>query len=114
MKLIALTQLAGVYGMVEAGQEFEVADDLAKELLRLGHVRASGPPAVVYETKVIVPQEAPKVSARPPFRHLPVSDEEPPLLAPGSDPVLRSADLPEPGIIDPVRRSGRARSSPRA
>lgn len=114
MKLIALTQLTGVYGSVETGQEFEVADDLAKELLRLGHVRASAPPPVVYETKVIVPQEAPTVAARRPFRHVPVPDEEPSLLAPGSDPMLQNADLSEPGIIDPGRRSGRARSSPRA
>ena len=56
MKVIALSQLTGTYGNMQAGQEFEVSDELGAELLRLGHVRQALRPAVAYETKVVVPQ----------------------------------------------------------
>jgi hypothetical protein len=111
MKLIALSQLTGVYGRVEAGEEFEVDDSIATELLRLGYVRPAVPPPVVYETKVITPQ-ASTVGARPPFRHVPVPDSQPEELVTAGDPVLREPELLRPGTVDPGRRRGRARSSP--
>lgn len=109
MKLIANTQLAGDYGRVNAGQVFEVPDAQGKELLRTGHVRVATPPAVAYETKVIVPQEAPQVSARQPFRHVPLPNEKPEALAPDSDRELPAADISEPGDADPGGRRGRPR-----
>ena len=68
-KLIALSQLAGNYGVVQAGQEFETDDDTARELLARGYVKHACDPEVVYETQAITPTEAPRVTPRKPFRH---------------------------------------------
>jgi hypothetical protein len=112
MKLIALSQLTGLYGQVQTGQEFEVADDLGAELLRLGHVRPALPPAVTYETKVIVPQEPSTVGARRPFRDVPVSDAESKEVDPPRRPVVSDPDIPEPRTTDPGGRRGHPRPSP--
>ena len=111
MKLIALSQSTGIYGTVTAGEEFEVPDELAEELLRRGNVVKALPPPVVYETKVIVPQP-PTVGARPPFRHVPVPDAQPPELASASDRELRKPNVSEQGIADPGGRGRRSRFSP--
>lgn len=111
MKVIANRQITGEYGTALPGQVFEVRDDLAEDLMRRNLVRTAAPPRVQYETRAIRPSEAPEVSAREPFRHLPVSNEESTDLAPESDRVLPEADLPESGTIDPGGRAGRARSA---
>lgn len=49
MKLIAIRQLVGDYGRVDAGQQFEVSDDIARELLSRGLARHALPPRVAYE-----------------------------------------------------------------
>jgi hypothetical protein len=95
-KLIALTQLSGNYGVAQAGQEFETDDDTARELLRRGYVKHAADPEVVYETKVIVPQEAPKVSARRPFRHGAVRDPQSPPMDTENAPVVPPADISKP------------------
>lgn len=110
MKLIANRQLYGEYGTVVAGQEFEASDQVGLQLLQSGVVRRPDPPRVTYETKVIVPT-ASEVSARQPFRHLPVSDPESPNMAAEGDRVLSAADLPAVRNDDPGRRSGRRRPS---
>lgn len=110
MRLVANTQLTGAYGTVVAGQEFECHDPTALELLRAGSVRKVGPPAVRYETKVISPGEAPQVSARENFRHMPLSDEGSETVASEGDPVLRAADVQQRGAADRSGRRGRSRS----
>ncbi len=99
-------QLHGDYGDVVLGQEFDCEDHTARELIGLGHARIPDPPQVLYETKVVTP-EAPQVSARQPFHHLPLSDKEQTAVAPQSDPLLPAADLPEPGTAHPLRRPER-------
>jgi len=100
MRLIAVAhQLTGVYGTVTAGQEFECRDDLARQLVKAGSARKADPPRVTYETKVVV-LEAPEVSARLPFRDVPVRHEESPPVDPESDRVLPESDLPTPGDAD--------------
>ena len=49
MRLIAERQLYGSYGLVHAGQQFEVADDIGTELLRRGLVHRADPPRIAYE-----------------------------------------------------------------
>lgn len=92
-KLIALSQLSGNYGVVQAGQEFETDDDTARELLWRGYVKHAADPQVVYETKVIVPEEAPKVSARRPFRHSTVRNPQSSPLDTEDAPVVPSANV---------------------
>lgn len=116
MKLIANRQLTGAYGTVAPGEEFECADEIAGELLRAYLVRPATPPRVTYETKVIWPAapsqsfEAPEVSARLPFRDVPVPDAESKAVAPESHSVLPDADVPKSGAIDSRGRGRRARS----
>lgn len=95
MKLIAVTQLSGNYGVVQAGQEFEADADTARELLQRGYVKHAADPQIVYETKVIVPEEAPKVSARRPFRHGVVRDAQSSPVDTQDAPVVPPADVPE-------------------
>ena len=109
MRLIANTQLTGIYGTVVAGQEFDCHDATALELLAAGVVRRAGPPAVRYETKVIAP-EAPEVSAREPFPDMPLPDPQPETVAPESDSVLPGTDVREEGTADSRGRRGHPRS----
>src|SRR5580658_7170856 len=108
MRLVCVSsQLTGAYGTVIAGEEFECEDSIATELLRAGFVRKPGSPTVRYETKVIVP-EAPQVSARQPFRHLPVSDPRPETVASEGDYVFPPpADQQQRGAAHPGGRRGR-------
>jgi hypothetical protein len=107
--LTAKTQLYGDWGNVPAGKEFYCEDEeQARELIRTGKVFSPAPPRVQYETKVIVP-EAPEVSARLPFRDVPVSHQESTSVVAESDPVLPSADVPKSGTPDLGGRRGRAR-----
>ena len=110
MRLVANTQLTGVYGTVLAGQEFECHDPTALELLQAGSVHKAGSPAISYETKVIAPGEAPQVSARETFRHVPLSDEGPERVASEGDCVLPAADARQRGAADHSGRRGRSRS----
>jgi hypothetical protein len=94
MRIVANTQLTGIYGTVVAGEEFDCPDGTALELLRLGRARRVAPPAVRYETKVIVP-EAPEVSAREGFRHLRVPDKKSANVAPEGHRLLARPDIPK-------------------
>ena len=108
MRLVCISnQLSGAYGTVVAGQEFECEDPTAIELLRAGFVRKPGSPAVQYETKVIVPHEAPQVSPRQPFRHVPVSDARPETVASQGDCVFPPAADEQRGTAHSGRRTGR-------
>ncbi len=109
MRIVANRQLTGVYGTVSAGQEFECHDATALELLQAGFVQRAGAPAVRYETKVIVPAEAPQVSARDSFRHVPVSDARPETVAAAGDCVFPGPDAPQRGAADSGGRRGRQR-----
>ena len=113
MRVIANRQLTGHYGMVTAGQEFEAEDDVARQLLRAGLVKAPDPPAMVYETKVIVP-EVPEAAARDVFRDVSLPDAEPAVLAPEGDQELSMPDLPAQRTDDPRGRAGRKASGPGA
>jgi hypothetical protein len=106
MKLIANRQLRGVYGLAAPGQTFDCPDDVAGELLRKQVARIAASPRVQYETKVIVP-EAPEVSARQPFRDVPVLDAESPTVAPQSSRVFSTTNLPPLRDADPRGRGGR-------
>ena len=108
MRVIANRQLTGHYGVVTMGQEFDAEDDVARQLLRAGLVKRPDPPAMVYETKVIVP-EAPEAAPRDAFRDMPLSDAEPQEVASESDRMLPAADLPAARIAHPVGRGRRSR-----
>jgi hypothetical protein len=108
MKLIANRQLCGDYGVVSPDQEFDASDDVAKQLLDRGLVRAAQPPTVTYETKPIVPQEQPQLVPESPFRHVPMPDTESSPVATESDTELSVAGLPEERASD---HSGRRRRS---
>ena len=116
MRIIANRQLSGVYGTVVDGQEFEVADDIALQLLAANLVRKPGPPRVLYDskvsyqTKVVIP-EASEVGPRQPFRDVPLSHQEPPIVVTESDPVLPAADVSEQGTADTSRRGKRSGSA---
>jgi hypothetical protein len=107
MRLIVISQqLTGEYGTVVAGQEFDCDDAAAYQLVTAGMARKAAPPAVRYETKVIVP-EAPEVRAREMFRHLPVSDAEPATVASEGDRMLSATDPSPRGAADSGGRRGR-------
>jgi hypothetical protein len=93
---------------VQAGQEFEVADEMARELLTLGYVKHAADPAVAYETQAIIPEEAPTVAARRPFRHVSVHNEKQAAVASPRDSVIPRPDVPAEGDAD---RRGRRRRS---
>jgi hypothetical protein len=112
-RLIALRDLynPAEYGRAYEGHEFECSDSTARQLLQRGSARRASydQNIVVYETKVIYP-EAPEVSARDPFCHVPGLNPQSPDLASESDPVLPVANIQEPGIADRGKRAGRKTS----
>ena len=112
MRLIANRQLTGDYGTVVAGQEFEASEQIAARLLSMNVAHRATAPRIEYDTKVIVPA-APEVSARQPFRDLPVPDEESPEMAASGDRVLRDTDLSASRATDFSGRGGRPRPSAR-
>ncbi len=109
MRVIANRQLAGHYGVVTTGQEFDAEDDVARQLLRAGLVKKPDPPAMVYETKVIVP-EVPEAAPRDVFRDLPLPDAEPAAVAGEGDQQLSAPDLPTQRADDSRGRTGRKAS----
>jgi hypothetical protein len=114
MRVIANRPLYGEYGTVTAGQEFDCRDEIARQLLEAGRVRLpDDPPRVRYETKVIVPSEAPEVSARLPFRHVSMPDEEQAGVAGDGNSVLPGADVSGSGAAHPGGRGRRSQSSAR-
>lgn len=107
MRLIANRQLTGDHGFVLEGQVFETdTDEKGRSLINRGLARAADPPKVLYSTKVIVP-EAPEVSARQPFRHVPVPHKESQAVVTESDQVFSGPDVPEQGTADTRGRAGR-------
>jgi hypothetical protein len=94
-KLIALTQLSGVYGVVPAGHEFEVEDQLARDLLKLGYVKHATDPEVTYETQALAPQEAPELKPRRPFRHGVMRHAQPSPVDPENDAGIHDPDIRE-------------------
>jgi hypothetical protein len=109
MRVTANRQLTGHYGVVSMGQEFDADEDVARQLLRAGLVKRPDPPAMVYETKVIVP-EVPEAAPRDAFRDVSLPDTEPAGMAPESNRELSEADLPAQRIDDPRGRAGRKAS----
>lgn len=109
MRLIANRQLFGEYGLVAPGDDFEVRDEIATQLLRAGVVRKADPPTVQYETKVIVP-EAPEVSPRQPFRDMPVFDARSPELDRKGNREFSTTDVPAIRTDDPRGRDRRSGS----
>ena len=104
MRLIAKQALtSGEYGHVVAGEHFEASDRAALKLIARGLAYEAKIP--VYERAVVTP-EAPEVSARPPFRHLPDIDEGPPALAAVRSATSAVSDVPPQGN---TRRRGRPR-----
>src|SRR3954453_18400485 len=100
MRVIANRQLTGHYGVVTTGQEFDADDDVARQLIRNGLVKRPDPPAMVYETKVIVP-EVPEAAPRDAFRDLPVPDPQSAGVAPEGNRELSDADVSPPRTDDP-------------
>jgi hypothetical protein len=111
MTVIANRPLRGEYGLVNRGQQFEVRDEVAEQLLKKGLVTPVGAPRVEYETKVLRPA-APEVSARQPFRELPVFDPQPEGMASEGDRVFSTADVPAPRADNPRGRRGRKTHHP--
>ena len=115
MKLIANRQLCFGNNVVEGGEEFEMPDDVAADLMRREVARRAEPPKILYETKPArmetptIQPESPEVTARQPFRNVPVLDEEPQAVAPAGDPVLPESDIHEQRTADPSGRRKRAR-----
>lgn len=95
-RLIALTQLSGNYGVVQAGHEFQTDDETARELLRRAYVKHAADPEVTYETQALTPSEAPTVSARRPFRHGVVRNAKPQAVDTKDDRELPEADVRKP------------------
>src|SRR5687767_9167576 len=97
----AVGSLLGDYGKVSQGQEFECKDErVALQLIAEGKAYRVMPPPVIHET-------TPEVSARPPFRDVPVPDEEPAPVAAESNPVLPGSNVSQQGTPHPRRRRGR-------
>ena len=111
MRVIANRQLTGHYGVVTIGQEFEADDDVARQLLRNGLVKKPDPPAMVYETKVIVP-EVPEATPRDAFRDVPLPDAEQADVAPEGDREFSAANFQAQRVDDPRGRAGRKSSGP--
>jgi hypothetical protein len=111
MRVIANRQITGEYGTALPGQAFEVRDELAEDLMRRDLVRAAAPPRVRYEVRAVRPDEAPEVSAREPFRHLPVFDQESTDLATKGDPMLSETELSETEPTDNFGQRARSRSA---
>jgi hypothetical protein len=113
-KLIALSKLAGSYGVVEQGQEFDADDETARELMRLGHARYAEDPKVLYETQALTPSEAPVVASTRPFRHGTVRHAQPPPVASEGDSIVSGTDVSSERVTDYFRRRRRARSDRRS
>ena len=115
MRLVAGSQLTGSYGTVQAGEEFECHDATAQELLLAGLAKRAGPPAVRYETKVIVPSQAAfgGGAASESFRDVPLPDAGPETVVAEGDYVFPDPNAPKFGAADSVRRAGRPRSATR-
>ena len=117
MILIATRQIySSAHGQVIGGQEFDWPDSDTANLLATGAARHPYPPRIrydtkpaVFETQVIMP-EAPEVSARLPFRDVPLSDEEPASVASESNRVLPQTDVSEPRVAHSRGRRRRAGS----
>ena len=106
MRVIANRQLTGHYGVVTIGQEFEADDDVARQLLRNGLVKKPDLPAMVYETKVIVP-EAPEAAPRDTFRDVPLPDAEQADMASEGNREFSAAKFQAQRTDDPRGRAGR-------
>jgi hypothetical protein len=110
MRVIANRQLNGDYGLKNPGDIIDnLPPHLEKDYLARGVVSPAEDPKVLYETKVISP-EAPEVSAREPFRNVPVPDEESTDMVAEGDSVLSESDVQEEGTAD-SRRRGRRKGS---
>lgn len=118
MRLIANCQLTGDYGVVSKDQSFILPDGDAQKLLDSGCARRADPPRVLYQSKPYrfetptVEMEAPGVSARPPFRNMPVSHQESPPVVTTSDSLLPKADISLSGTADPGGRGKRKGPDP--
>ena len=107
MKLIATQQIySSTHGQVLAGEAFDWPEADTKNLLATGAARYPYPPKIQYETKPILP-EAPEVSARLPFRDVPVFDLQPEGVATESDRVFSATDVPAPRVAGNCGRRGR-------
>jgi hypothetical protein len=111
MRVIANRQITGEYGTVLPGQAFDVRDELADDLMKRNLVRTAAAPRVQYDIRAFQPAEAPEVSAREPFRHLPVPNEESTDLAAEGDSLLPGTDVSKAEPTDSFGRAGRARSA---
>src|ERR1019366_3966421 len=111
MRLIANRQLAGHYGVVTIGQEFEADDDVARQVLRNGVVRKPDLPAMVYETKVIAP-EVPEAAPRDVFRDVPLPDAEQTDVAPEGNREFSAANFQAQRTDHPGGRGGRKAAGP--
>jgi hypothetical protein len=105
----AIRSLEGDYGSRKPGEEFQCDDHIAAQLLESGRVTHALLPKVEYEVKVIRPI-APEVSAREPFRNLPVSHQESQELATEVDSVFSGPELSQRGTAD-TRGRGRRKGS---
>jgi len=106
MRLIALSQLTGVYGTVQENEVFDCPEDIALQLLAMNKARKADPPRIIKETKVFTP---PEVGPIVPFRDGVVPDSQPKGMASEGNPVLPGSDLDEQGTADPRGRRGRFR-----
>lgn len=106
MKLIALSQLTGVYGTVQEDGIFDCPEDIALQLLAMNKARKADPPKIVKETKVITP---PEVGPIVPFRDGAVPDAQSKGMATEGNSVLSKSDLAKQGTSDPRGRRGRFR-----
>jgi hypothetical protein len=106
MKLIALSQLTGVYGTVQEGGIFDCPEDIALQLLAMNKARKADPPKIIRETKVITP---PEVGPIVPFRDCAVPNKEQAGMVAEGNPVLSKSDLAKQGTPDPRGRRGRFR-----
>jgi len=112
VRLIANRQLCFGNTVYSAGEEFDADDAVAIDLMQREVARRALPPTIIYETKPArfeTPLIVPEVTARQPFRDVPVPDEEPQDMAPESDSVLPESDVPKQGTPHPGRRRGRKR-----
>lgn len=113
--MIACRQLVGDWGNCAAGGYFDTDEEKARDFERRGLAYRYRAPTLKYETKVIVPgatpgTEAPRVSARLPFRNVPNSDEEPAALAAVRRATSAVSDVQEQGDSD-SRGRGRRKGS---
>lgn len=108
MKLIANRQLTGVYGTVAAGDQFECSDEIGEQLVTSKLAHKAEPPTVVYETKQVVPSEAPEVRPERPFRNVHVPDTQSEEVVAAGDSELSESELPTARTADTGRRRGRS------